>query len=56
MGLLFSMILYPIISQTKTHKSVVWFLRLIAIPLAIVMFVVLVRNFYTSDPYAACEG
>jgi uncharacterized membrane protein len=56
MGLLASMALYPIISRTKTHKSVVWFLRVAAIPLIIVMFVVLIRNFYTSDPYAACEG
>ena len=29
-----------------------WAFRLAAIPLAVVLFVVLVRNFYTSDPYA----
>ena len=29
-----------------------WAFRLAAIPLAIVLFVVLIRNFYTSDPYA----
>ncbi|KAL0071897.1 hypothetical protein AAF712_000820 [Marasmius tenuissimus] len=52
MGLLVGMIFYPIISETKTHKSVVWGLRVAAIPAAIVMFVVLIRNFYTSDPYA----
>ena len=52
MGLLFGMIFYPIISETKRHKSIVWGLRIAAIPLAIVLYVVLIRNFYTSDPYA----
>ncbi|KAF9270141.1 rhomboid-domain-containing protein [Marasmius fiardii PR-910] len=52
MGLLFGMIFYPIISETKRHKTIVWALRVAAIPVAIVMFVVLTRNFYTSDPYA----
>ncbi|TFY83996.1 hypothetical protein EWM64_g4 [Hericium alpestre] len=52
MGILTGMTLYPIISTTKTHRTVVWFLRLAAIPLAVVLFVVLIRNFYTSNPYA----
>ena len=52
MGLLFGMILYPVISETKRHKMVVWGLRIAAIPLAIVLYVVLIRNFYKSDPYA----
>jgi hypothetical protein len=56
MGLLCSMTLYPIISRTKTHRSITWFLRLAAIPVAAVMFIVLIRNFYTADPYASCEG
>jgi hypothetical protein len=33
-----------------------WAFRLAAIPLAIVLFVVLIRNFYTSDPYAGMRG
>ncbi|CAL1695233.1 unnamed protein product [Somion occarium] len=55
MGLLVGMVLYPIISATKRHRIIVWVLRLAAIPLAVVLFVVLIRNFYTSDPYAACS-
>ncbi|KZV77506.1 rhomboid-domain-containing protein [Peniophora sp. CONT] len=55
MGLMFGMMLYPIISQTPRHKIIVWVLRIAAIPLAIVLFVVLIRNFYKSDPYAACS-
>jgi membrane associated rhomboid family serine protease len=55
MGLLVGMIFYPIISVTKRHRLVVWSLRLLAIPLTIILFVVLTRNFYTSDPYAACS-
>ena len=55
MGLLVGMMLYPIISQTKRHKLVVWALRIGAAPLAVVLFIVLIRNFYTEDPYSgAC--
>ncbi|KAJ8584706.1 rhomboid-domain-containing protein [Rhizopogon salebrosus TDB-379] len=56
MGLLVGTTLYPVISPTKRHKLIMWAFRLSAIPLAIVLFVVLIRNFYTSDPYAACSG
>lgn len=52
MGLLVGMLLYPIISETKRHKAIVWGLRIASIPLTIVLFVVLIRNFYKSDPYA----
>lgn len=52
MGLIFGMLLYPIISRTPRHKIVIWVLRIAAIPLAIILFVVLIRNFYKSDPYA----
>jgi len=55
MGLLVSMILYPIISTSKRHTAIVWGLRSVAIALAVVLFVVLIRNFYSSDPYAACS-
>nr|VWO94210.1 Rhomboid protein 2 (EC [Ganoderma boninense] len=54
MGLLVGMALYPIISPSTRHRTIVIALRLLAVPLAIVLFVVLIRNFYTSDPYAAC--
>lgn len=52
MGLLVGTTFYPVISVTKRHKSIMWGFRLIALPLAIILFVVLARNFYTSDPYA----
>jgi len=52
MGLLVGTTFYPVISMTKRHKLIMWGFRLAAIPLAIILYVVLVRNFYTSDPYA----
>lgn len=52
MGLLVAMALYPIISPSNRHRIIVIVLRLIAVPLAIVMMVVLIRNFYKSDPSA----
>ncbi|KAG6912037.1 hypothetical protein DXG01_000285 [Tephrocybe rancida] len=53
MGLLVGTTFYPVISITKRHKLIMWFFRIVAIPLAVILFVVLIRNFYTSDPYAA---
>lgn len=56
MGLLVGMVFYPVISVSKRHKYITWGFRLVALPIAIILFVVLIRNFYTSDPYAACKG
>lgn len=52
MGLLVGTTFYPVISMTRRHKLIMWGFRIAAIPLAIILYVVLVRNFYTSDPYA----
>ncbi|KAG2023575.1 hypothetical protein CC2G_001213 [Coprinopsis cinerea AmutBmut pab1-1] len=52
MGLLVGTIFYPVISASKRHKTIMWGFRLAAIPLVILLFVLLIRNFYTSDPYA----
>lgn len=52
MGLLVGMMFYPVISQSKRHKLIVLVLRIAVIPLAIILFVVLIRNFYTGDPQA----
>lgn len=52
MGLLVGTTLYPVVSPSTRHKSIMWAFRIAAIPLAVVLFVVLIRNFYTSDPYA----
>jgi len=56
MGILTGTVLYPVISVTKRHRLITWMFRLAAIPLAVLLYVVLIRNFYTSDPYAACSG
>jgi len=56
MGLLVATTLYPVVSASKRHKSIVWGSRIAAIPVAVVLMVVLIRNFYTGDPYAACPG
>lgn len=56
MGILTGTVLYPVISVTKRHRLITWMFRLAAIPLAVLLYVVLVRNFYTADPYAACSG
>ncbi|KIK55862.1 hypothetical protein GYMLUDRAFT_174979 [Collybiopsis luxurians FD-317 M1] len=56
LGLLTGITFYPIISVTTRHRLITWACRVIALVLSIVLFVVLIRNFYTSDPYAACEG
>lgn len=52
MGLLVGTTLFPVISTTRRHRLIVWGFRLAAIPLAIILYVVLVRNFYTANPYA----
>lgn len=52
MGLLTAIVLYPVISTTNRHKAIMWFCRLAMIPIAVVLFVVLIRNFYKGDPYA----
>lgn len=56
MGLIFAVIFLPVVSTTKRHRMVFWCLRIAAIPVAVIMFVVLIRNFYTGDPYSACSG
>jgi hypothetical protein len=52
MGLFIGTIFYPVISTSKRHRLIVWGFRLAAIPVAIILYTLLIRNFYTSDPYA----
>ncbi|KAJ7596950.1 hypothetical protein C8J56DRAFT_918762 [Mycena floridula] len=56
LGLLVGTTLYPVISVTKRHRYIVWGFRLAAIPVAIILYVILTRNFYTEDPAAGCPG
>ncbi|KAH8102553.1 hypothetical protein BXZ70DRAFT_789558 [Cristinia sonorae] len=55
MGLLTGAALYPIISPNHRHRIIVYVFRAAGLAAAIVLFVVLIRNFYTSDPYSACS-
>ena len=48
MGILLGIILYPSISETKRHRYIVWGLRIVAVPLVIVAFVLTIRNFCKS--------
>lgn len=52
MGLVTAIVLYPVISTSNRHKMIMWGCRLAMIPVAVVLFVVLIRNFYSNDPYA----
>jgi hypothetical protein len=52
MGLFVGTTFYPVISTSKRHKLIMWLFRLAAIPVAVILYVLLVRNFYTSNPYA----
>jgi hypothetical protein len=48
-GLLIAVLLYPAIHQTRRHRIVFYALRAIALPGVILLFVLLARNFYTSE-------
>lgn len=50
-----AILLFPVIHETKRHRIVFIVLRVIAAPLVVILFVVLTRNFYKTDPSAACS-
>ena len=52
MGLFAAVVFYPVISTTKRHKMIRWACGIAALPIAIILFVILIRNFYTGDPYS----
>ncbi|KLO14498.1 rhomboid-domain-containing protein [Schizopora paradoxa] len=56
MGLLVGTIFYPVICTSRRQRLLMYGIRLAMVPIVIVLYVLLVRNFYTSDPYAACSG
>ncbi|KAJ7225593.1 rhomboid-domain-containing protein [Mycena pura] len=56
MALFVGTVFYPVISVSKRHRIIMMTARILALPVAVILFVVLTRNFYTSDPYAACQG
>ncbi|ORX39022.1 hypothetical protein BD324DRAFT_618264 [Kockovaella imperatae] len=55
MGILAGTVLYPSISETKRHRYIIWSARVVAIVLIILAFVLTTKNFYTTDPNAACR-
>jgi hypothetical protein len=55
MGLLLGLLFFPTVHPSRRHKLIVWGLRALALPLVIVLFVVLLKNFYTDDPSASCS-
>ncbi len=54
-GLLCAILFLPIVHPSRRHKLVVWGLRAVALPVLLVLFVVLAKNFYTADPSASCS-
>lgn len=54
-GLICAAIFLPVISTTRAHKTVMWGIRIAMIPLGIVLFVVLIHNFYRTNPFAGAR-
>jgi hypothetical protein len=54
MGILFSILLLPVIHQSKRHRITFWILRAISLPLIILAFALLLKNFETDDPASGC--
>lgn len=52
MGLLVGTIFYPVICTTRRQRLLMYGIRIAMVPIVIILYVLLVRNFYTSDPYA----
>ncbi|EFP77158.1 hypothetical protein PGT21_011512 [Puccinia graminis f. sp. tritici] len=55
MGILLAILLFPVLHQTITHRWTFYTVRVIGLIGAILMFVLLYRNFFTEDPAASCD-
>ncbi|CAG8579224.1 11039_t:CDS:2 [Paraglomus occultum] len=55
MGILTGLVFMPTLKFTKLQGRVTWALRLIAFPIALILFITLTKNFYTADPSARCH-
>ncbi|KNZ44404.1 hypothetical protein VP01_91g11 [Puccinia sorghi] len=55
MGILLAILLFPVLHQTITHRWTFYTVRVMALIGAILMFVLLYRNFFTEDPAASCN-
>ncbi|KAA1124216.1 hypothetical protein PGTUg99_010857 [Puccinia graminis f. sp. tritici] len=55
MGILLAILLFPVLHQTITHRWTFYAVRVIGLIGAILMFVLLYRNFFTEDPAASCD-
>jgi len=49
MGILFGIILYPSISETKRKRYIIWGCRVVAAILIVLAFELTIRNFCTSS-------
>ncbi|KAG9294029.1 hypothetical protein G9A89_019367 [Geosiphon pyriformis] len=54
MGLITGLVLMPTINFSKLHKRATWFFRIAALPIAILLFVLLIKNFYSGNPTEKC--
>ncbi|CAB4431510.1 unnamed protein product [Rhizophagus irregularis] len=55
MGILLGLVLMPTITFSKVHKRFNWVLRIIALPIAALLFYFLITNFYNNDdPAQSC--
>ncbi|RHZ44107.1 hypothetical protein Glove_759g20 [Diversispora epigaea] len=55
MGVITGCVLNPTINFSKFHKRANWALKIIALPIAILLFFVLIRNFYATIPSDRCK-
>ncbi|CAG8606192.1 5336_t:CDS:10 [Paraglomus brasilianum] len=50
MGILTGLVFMPTIKFSKLHSRITWGLRLVAFPIALILFITLTKNFYTTNP------
>lgn len=56
MGILTGLVLVPTIDFSKIHKRFNWSLRVVFLPIVVLLFFLLIRNFYVqSDPANTCR-
>ncbi|MBW0516992.1 hypothetical protein O181_056707 [Austropuccinia psidii MF-1] len=55
MGLLLAILLFPVLHQTMAHRWTFYTVRTICLVGAILMFILLYKNFFLEDPAASCN-
>ncbi|CAG8527273.1 7047_t:CDS:2 [Acaulospora morrowiae] len=54
MGLITGCVLNPTINFSKFHKRANWIIRIVALPISVLLFYLLIHNFYTTNPSESC--